>query len=117
MLLSVLFIMLIMSSLMAAMVTLSNQSSQQLVYETQALRARLAAESLLQRKVFELLDDINALAPVEDVQINQCQAEVVTGETKDLEDTGTRQVSVIATGECRNGRLTIVRNIEVEVIE
>ncbi|MCT7656527.1 hypothetical protein MBH78_21675 [Oceanimonas sp. NS1] len=51
-----LFILLILSALMAAMVTLSGQSSRQLVYETLVLKARLVAESVLEQKVFMLLD-------------------------------------------------------------
>ncbi|MDP5291774.1 hypothetical protein Q9290_05660 [Oceanimonas sp. CHS3-5] len=118
MLISVLFIMLILSGLMATMVTLSGQSSRQLVYETLALRARLAAEAVLEQQIFATLDNIDADMVVTSSApaiINQCQAHV-----QDLQKPSggaATQVKIITTGNCSGSGLTVVRNIEVEVIE
>lgn len=114
MLLSVLFIILVLAGLMAGLATLSGQSSQQLVYEAQALKARLAAESVLEQKVFELLGDITASRDVT-TEVAGC-----TGIARVLESStsaGVTQVNVIATGKCEGSGLTVIRNIEVEVIE
>ncbi|WP_181256273.1 hypothetical protein [Zobellella taiwanensis] len=114
MLLSVLFIMVILSALMAAMVTLSGQSSRQLVYEVQALKARLTAESLLERKVFDLLNTITQIEPIT-ANIAGCEGEASGSAPR--ETAGVTQVRVIATGTCTGSGLTVVRHIEVEVIE
>ena len=118
MLLSVLFIILVLAGLMAGLATLSSQSSQQLVYEAHALKARLAAEAVLEQKVFVLLDDIDASGAIE-TTIGGCKAEAVTKKSSPeaMVDTGVTQVNVIATGTCTTGQLTVIRNIEVEVIE
>lgn len=118
MLLSVIFIILVMAALMAGMATLSSQSSQQLVYEVQALKARLVAESALEQKVFELLADINASAAVT-TEMDGCVAETKTKTSPPatVAETGTTQVNVTATGTCSTGPMTVIRNIEVEVIE
>ncbi len=114
MLLSVLFIILVMAALMAGLATLSGQSSQQLVYEAQALKARLAAESVLEQKVFELLDDITASGAVT-TDVAGCTGIAMVPESST--SAGVTQVNVIATGTCNTGQLTVIRNIEVEVIE
>ncbi|GAA3530596.1 hypothetical protein [Zobellella aerophila] len=116
MLLSVIFIILVMAALMTGLARLSGQSSQQLVYEAQALNARLAAESALERKVFELLADINASAAVT-TEIRGCAAEAETGPRHTVDETGTIQINVVAKGSCSTGPITVIRNIEVEVIE
>lgn len=111
MLLSVLFIMVILGLLMAAVATLSNQSSQQLVYEVQSLKARLAAESILEKQVLASLNEINS-DEVDNEEINGCKASI-----KSLKpEVPSTQVNIIATGECKAAQLTVVRNIEVEVI-
>ncbi|MGB5855239.1 MAG: hypothetical protein WBH20_08290 [Oceanisphaera sp.] len=111
MLISVLFMILVLGGLMAAMSTLSNQSSQQLVYEVQALKARLAAESILEQQVLASLDEINS-DKVNDKEINGCNASI-----KSLKPEAPRtQVNIIATGQCSTGQLAVIRNIEVEVI-
>lgn len=114
MLLSVIFIMLILSALMAAMVTLSGQSSRQLVYEVQALNARLAAEAVLERKVFALLRDIDAREAAAN-NVNGCDASAIVPRSNT--EAGVIQVTVIATGTCTGSGFTVVRNIEVEVTE
>ena len=114
MLISVLFMILIMAVLMAGMVTLSSQSSQQLVYEVQSLKTRLVAESILERQAFVLLNDINA-AQVPNESIGSCEGYIAR-----LDSNGTitpRQVNITATGKCATARLTVIRNIEVEVID
>lgn len=118
MLLSVLFIILILAALMAGLATLSGQSSQQLVYEVQALKARLAAESVLERQVFASLGDINTTEVVavgSPITINQCQAHV--DELKITSGAVPVQAKIISTGTCTGSGLTVIRNIEVEVIE
>ncbi|MBU3824817.1 MAG: hypothetical protein H9917_08325 [Candidatus Oceanisphaera merdipullorum] len=112
MLISVLFIMVVLAALMAAIATLTSQSSQQLVYEVQALKARLDAESTLEKQIFVLLDDINEPA-VTQSSINGCEA--VTS-TLSPAATPRKQVNIITTGKCNTGQLTVIRNIEVEVI-
>ncbi|MBM7454757.1 Tfp pilus assembly protein PilX [Oceanisphaera litoralis] len=114
MLLSVLFIMLVLAALMAGLATLSSQSSRQLVYEVQAFKARLAAESVLEQKVFELLGDSNSSAAVT-TEVAGCAGIARVPESST--DAGVTQVNVIATGTCNTGQLTVIRNIEVEVIE
>lgn len=113
MLLSVLFIMLILSALMAAMVTLSGQSSRQLVYEVQAFKARLAAEAVLERKVYDLLSFGNSAA----VSTLVAGCEGKAGGSVPTINAGVTQVRVIATGTCTSSSLTVIRNIEVEVIK
>ncbi|MBR9830217.1 MAG: hypothetical protein GYB41_16540 [Oceanospirillales bacterium] len=123
MLLSVLFILLVLAMLMAGLATLSSQSSQQLVYEVQALKARLAAETVLERQVFALLEKIDAPKVVSEnsgpsMIVNGCNAFIKELDGPILEDgTGLSQVSVIATGQCEGSGLTVIRNIEVEVIK
>lgn len=112
MLLSVIFIILIMAALMAGMVTLSGQSSRQLVYEAQALKARLAAEAALEQKVFELLGNIDHEDPIAPLLVSGCQGTAGIGRV-----TSSTQKSVLATGECASPALTVIRHIEVEVIE
>ena len=114
MLLSVLFIILVLASLMAGLATLSSQSSQQLVYEVQALKARLAAESVLEQQVFLLLDDIQASAAVP-TKVGGCDGDVSVSVPNTA--AGVTQVNVIAKGTCNTGQLTVIRNIEVEVIK
>lgn len=118
MLISVLFIMIILAGLMAAMSTLSNQSSQQLVYEAQALKARLAAEAVLEQQIYAQLKDIDAEAVYKKnnaLQLDDCEAYVA--DLKPFTGTQRTQVNIIATGECSTGQLTVTRNIEVEVID
>ncbi|WP_148265891.1 hypothetical protein [Oceanimonas sp. GK1] len=123
MLLSVIFILVILSALMAAMVTLSGQSSRQLVYEVQALKARLAAEAVLERQVFASLTAIDAPAVVSKddespMTVNGCVAFIKSLDGPTLaEGTSLNQVSVVASGECEGSGLTVIRNIEVEVIK
>ncbi|MGO1246814.1 MAG: hypothetical protein ACTH2P_00495 [Oceanisphaera sp.] len=112
MLISVLFMIVVLGGLMAAMSTLSNQSSQQLVYEVQALKARLVAESVLEQQMYASLADINA-AKVHEVT-NTFQDAGCTAYIQTLEKVLT-QVNIIATGTCSTGQLTVIRNIEVEV--
>lgn len=112
MLLSVLFIMVVLGALMAAIATLTSQSSQQLVYEVQALKARLDAESALEKQIFILLDNINAPA-VTQSSVNGCEAVISTLNPAVIPR---KQVNIIATGECSTGQLTVIRNIEVEVL-
>ncbi|MBR9830401.1 MAG: hypothetical protein GYB41_17510 [Oceanospirillales bacterium] len=114
MLLSVLFIILILAALMAGLATLSSQSSQQLVYEAQALKARLAAESALEQKVFELLGDIEASGAVT-TDVAGCTGIASVPQTTSA--AGVTQVNVISTGKCEGSGLTVIRNIEVEVID
>ncbi|OXY83766.1 hypothetical protein B6S08_03860 [Oceanimonas doudoroffii] len=114
MLLSVLFILLILSALMAAMVTLSGQSSRQLAYETLALKARLAAESVLEQKVFVLLDKITENETITS-DVAGCEGNASVPNTDTV--AGVTQVNVIATGTCIGGGIAVIRNIEVEVIE
>ncbi|WP_417614484.1 hypothetical protein [Oceanisphaera sp.] len=114
MLLSVIFIIVILAGLMAGLATLSNQSSQQLVYEVQALKARLAAESALEQQVFILLNDIAAPA-VNSPEIGGCDTQIKV--TLPTTENGVTQVNVIATGACSTSQLTVIRNIEVEVID
>ena len=114
MLLSVLFIILLLAGLMAGLATLSNQSSQQLVYEVQALKARLAAESILEKQIFVSLANIDA-PKVAVETIKGCAVEIKN--IKKDDETPTKQVNIIATGKCSTGQLTVIRNIEVEVIK
>ena len=116
MLLSVLFIILVLAGLMAGLATLSSQSSQQLVYEVQALKARLAADAVLEQKVFVLLDDIEASGAVTTIVAN-CDGDARVSKTNTDTSTGITQVNVISTGKCEGSGLTVIRNIEVEVIE
>lgn len=112
MLLSVLFLILLLSVFMAGMVMLSSQSSQQLVYEVQSLKARLAAESILEKQVYTLLSQ-DTEEEVADITINNCQANVKTTPSDGNE---LRQIKAIATGTCEQGAFTVKRNIAVEVI-
>lgn len=116
MLLSVLFIILILSVFMAAMAMLSSQSSQQLVYEVQSLKARLAAESILEKQIYALLDPNTEEEVEEVIPINNCQATVEHGELRQSDGDELRQIEVIATGTCEQGAFTVTRNIAVEVI-
>ncbi|WP_346350554.1 hypothetical protein N2M06_08595 [Oceanimonas sp. AH20CE76] len=116
MLVSIIFIIVILSGLMAAMVTLSGQSSRQLVYEVQALKARLAAESVLEQQIYAVLDKDNFdAAKVVDkdspLSVNGCDAYIHS-----ITPAGTSQRQIISTGSCTGSGLTVVRNIEVEVI-
>lgn len=98
---------------MAGMVMLSSQSSQQLVYEVQSLKARFAAESILEKQVYMLLS-LGAEEEIKkagDIKINNCQANVKIPDDDEL-----RQIEVIATGTCEQGAFTVTRNIAVEVI-
>lgn len=118
MLLSVIFIILVMAALMAGMATLSGQGSRQLVYEVQALKARLAAEAVLERQVFDLLDDIGnpAWATKESPAIiNGCTAFIAPLQA--ISAAGPTQVNIRSTGTCQGSGMTITRHIEVEVIE
>ena len=101
---------------MAGLATLSSQSSQQLVYEVQALKARLAAESVLEKQVFALLNSIDADVISDEDDMGGCSAHIVDPLNR-AEDTGIKQVNVTAVGNCRASQLTVIRNIEVEVIE
>ena len=118
MLISVLFMIVVLGGLMAAISTLSNQSSQQLVYEVQALKARLVAESGLEQQMYASLANIGADA-------------VYKESTPYTDDLGCgayirplspqliplpKRVNIVATGQCSTGQLTVVRNREVEVI-
>lgn len=112
MLLSAIFLIVLLGGLMAGMATLSNQSSQNLIYEVQVLKARLAAESVLEQKVFEQLDDIGNTATAT-ATVNGCYAEA---NADPVSAAGITQVRVLAWGECSTGTLTVKRNLEVEVI-
>ncbi|MBL1377209.1 hypothetical protein JKV55_07665 [Zobellella sp. CGMCC 1.18722] len=112
MLLSVIFIILVMAALMAGMATLSGQSSRQLVYEAQVLKARLVAEAALEQKVFELLGNIDHEDPIAPLLVSGCQGTAEVGQV-----ISPTQKSVLATGECASPALTVIRHIEVEVIE
>lgn len=121
MLLSVLFLILLLSVFMAGMVMLSSQSSQQLVYEVQSLKARLAAESILEKQVYTLLsqDAEEEIKKADDITINNCQANVKIPDDDELRQSDgdeLRQIEVIATGTCEQGAFTVTRNIAVEVI-
>lgn len=117
MLISVLFIMIILAGLMAAMSTLSNQSSQQVVYEVQVLKARLAAESVLEKQINAQLDkspeaaDIKVHDESNKLKLNNCDAYIADLKRK------FKQVNIIARSECSTDQLTVTRNIEVEVID
>ncbi|MDV2858632.1 hypothetical protein [Oceanimonas sp. CAM02] len=114
MLVSIIFIIVILSGLMAAMVTLSGQSSRQLVYEVQALKARLAAESVLEQQIYAVLDNFNADKVVDKDSpffVNGCDAYIHS-----ITPAGALQRQIISTGSCTGSGLTVVRNIEVEVI-
>lgn len=116
MLVSIIFIIVILSGLMAAMVTLSGQSSRQLVYEVQALKARLAAESVLEQQIYAVLgtDNFNADKVVDKdspFSVNGCDAYIHS-----ITPAGALQRQIISTGSCTGSGLTVVRNIEVEVI-
>ena len=114
MLVSIIFIIVILSGLMAAMVTLSGQSSRQLVYEVQALKARLAAESVLEQQIHAVLDNFNADKVVDKdspLSVNGCDAYIHS-----ITPAGALQRQIISTGSCTGSGLTVVRNIEVEVI-
>lgn len=100
---------------MAGMVMLSSQSSQQLVYEVQSLKARLTAESILEKKVYTLLSQ-DTEEEVADITINNCQATVEHGELRQSDGNELRQIKAIATGTCEQGAFTVTRNIAVEVI-
>lgn len=112
MLISVLFMIVVLGGLMAAMSTLTSQSSQQLVYEVQALKARLDAESALEKQIFILLDDINK-PKVTQPSVNGCETVM---NTLNPDTTPRKQVNIIAAGKCSSGQLTVIRNIEVEVV-
>ena len=118
MLLSVLFLILLLSVFMAGMVMLSSQSSQQLVYEVQSLKARLTAESILEKQVYALLSPgaEEEIKKVDDITINNCQATVEHGELRQSDGDELRQIEVIAIGTCKQGAFTVKRNIAVEVI-
>lgn len=94
---------------------LSSQSSQQLVYEVQSLKARLTAESILEKQVYMLLSPgaEEEIKEVADITINNCQAKVKTTPSDGNE---LRQIKAIATGTCEQGAFTVKRNIAVEVI-
>lgn len=114
MLVSIIFIIVILSGLMAAMATLSGQSSRQLVYEVQALKARLAAESVLEQQIYAVLGNFNAAKVVDKdspLSVNGCDAYIHS-----ITPPGTSQRQIISTGTCTGSGLTVVRNIEVEVI-
>lgn len=121
MLISVLFIMVVLAGLMAAMSTVSSQSSQQLVYEVQALKARLAAESILEKQIFVSLNEIttSSFTPtqvtIESEKINGCDTKIHPLELITVDEVN--KLNIIASGECRTGQLTVIRNIEVEVID
>ena len=123
MLLSVLFLILLLSVFMAGMVMLSSQSSQQLVYEVQSLKARLAAESILEKQVYASLEDITAVAVYSEEEPYEdnagCSAYIyrfVDPENNDNTENNQR-VNIIARGECSSSQLTVIRNIEVEVLD
>lgn len=116
MLLSVVFIMLVLGLLMAAVVTLSNQSSQHLVYEVQALKARFAAEAVLEKQVYLQLASITAdVAHDQDNPLPVADCSGVVQIENEQESQG--RVNILATGQCATGQLTVIRNIEVEVVE
>lgn len=114
MLVSVLFIMVIMALLMTSLATLTSQSSQQFIYEVQSLKARLAAESLLEQQVFISLDDINA-EQLDDIELAGCDASLTLQRSEAL--VIPQQVHITATGKCSTSSLEVLRNIEVEVID
>lgn len=130
MLLSVLFIMVVLAALMAAIATLTGQSSQQLVYEVQALKTRLIAESVLEKEVYTQLETLNETKVHEDIEgqrfvingVAGCEGHIFdlqpqfSDEPPESEPTTLKKINIIATGTCSSGQLTIVRNIEVEVI-
>ncbi|PSJ47767.1 hypothetical protein C7H85_02805 [Zobellella endophytica] len=113
MLLSAIFMIVLLAGLMAGIAALSGQSSQRLIYEVQALQARLAAEAVLERKVYELLADIEEIDSVT-ATLGACDAEA---DAATVSAAGITQVRVLARGRCSTGALTVQRHIEVEVIE
>ncbi|MFD1006661.1 hypothetical protein [Oceanisphaera ostreae] len=118
MLISVLFMIVVLGGLMAAMSTLSSQSSQQLVYEVKALKARLIAESVLEQQIYASLGDIEAdevYSEADKYVEKGCSAYIHPLESPLTSQV--KQINIIATGECSSGQLTVIRNIEVEVIE
>lgn len=117
MLISVLFIMVVLGALMAAIATLTSQSSQQLVYEVQALKARLVAEAVLEKEVFTQLNKLNTDKVHIDEDGKRLELSGCTGYIVQLDDSAPNKVNVIASGTCTTGELTVIRNIEVEVIE
>lgn len=117
MLISVLFILVIMGGLMAALTTVSNQSAQQLVYEVQAFKARISAEAMLEEQVFYTLGDIETSAIAKHDaprEYRGCQGYI---EDIKVSEHQPKQVNITATGTCRTGHMTVLRNIEVEVID
>ena len=117
MLISVLFIMVVLGALMAAIATLTSQSSQQLVYEVQALKARLVAESVLEKEIFTQLEQLNTDKVHIDEDGKRFELSGCTGYIFQLNDSAPNKINVIASGTCSTGELTVMRNIEVEVIE
>lgn len=111
MLLSAIFMMLLMGGLMAGVAIFTSQGNRALLYEVLVLKARMATESILEQKAFELLADTDAVGDVQ-ISLNGCTAiaRVGAGSTA-------AQMNVLARSECSSGELTVQRNLEVEIIE
>lgn len=116
MLISVLFMILLMSVLMSAMVTLSNQSSRNLAFETMALRARLAADSVLENAIHQQMAPAQD-TPIVDIEldINGCNANA--GVQQSMIINNETLYYIRATGSCGSNELQVVRTLEVEVIK
>lgn len=115
-LLSCIFMMVLMAALMAAMVTLTGHSSRAVAYETLALRARLTAESALERAVFEQLAAPvgTTIAPLE-FDHGGCTA--VAEAVLQSPVNGEEIHYIKASGRCAGGDLRVQRTLEVEVIK
>ncbi|GHA12080.1 hypothetical protein [Oceanisphaera arctica] len=116
MLISVIFMMLLMAVLMSAMVSLTNRSSRNLAYETMALRARLAADSVLENAIYQQMAPAQdtSIADIE-LDINGCSANA--GVNKSMNINTETLYYIRATGSCGSNELNVVRTLEVEVIK
>ncbi|MBR9830475.1 MAG: hypothetical protein GYB41_17895 [Oceanospirillales bacterium] len=118
MLISVIFMMLLMAVLMSAMVTLTNQSSRNLAYETMALRARLAANGVLEQAIYQQMAPAQDTA-IDDIEldINGCNASAgVPADVRPQNINNETLYYIRATGSCGSNELEVVRTLEVEVI-
>lgn len=117
MLISVIFMMLLMAVLMSAMVTLTNQSSRNLAYETMALRARLAVDSVLEQAIYRQMAQDTPIAGIE-LDINGCSASAGVPDAVPPQNINNETLYYIrATGRCGSNEMNVVRTLEVEVIK
>ncbi|WP_116473298.1 hypothetical protein [Zobellella maritima] len=116
MLISVIFMILLMAVLMSAMVTLTNQSSRNLAFETMALRARLAADSVLENAIYQQMATAQD-TPIADIEleINGCSANAGVQQSMNINNETLYYIR--ATGNCGSNALNVVRSLEVEVIK